>query len=199
MAQSQSGKLAPHERQVLLQLARDAIVAAASNQSPPQPDLHSLTDTVIREAACFVTLYKGKELRGCTGTLVARMPLAVEVVHTAAQTALHDPRFLPVTPSEVAALEIEISVLTTPSRLELDTPTELPARIRPGVDGVTLYRGRNRATFLPQVWDKIPDPIQFLEMLSAKMGLAGDAWAQEGTMVEVYQVEEFSDEHRATS
>jgi AmmeMemoRadiSam system protein A len=110
------------------------------------------------------------------------------------QTALHDPRFYPVTPDEVEQLTIEISILTAPQRLALDRPADLPNRIRPGIDGVTLSRGGHRATYLPQVWDKIPNPTDFLDSLSQKMGLPSRAWAQEGTEAEVYQVEEFSEE-----
>jgi AmmeMemoRadiSam system protein A len=193
VAANRISNLSEEERRTLLQLARESIRAAASRQGLPKPDLGTLPASLADEGACFVTLYRGKELRGCTGTLLARIPLAQEVVQTAAQTALYDPRFYPVTPDEVGLLTIEISVLTPPTKLLLNDPRDLPNRIRPGIDGVTLSQGSHRATFLPQVWDKVGDPIHFLEMLSQKMGLSAGAWSQRGTEAEVYQVEEFSE------
>lgn len=185
--------LTTNERQQLLKLARASIYAAASGSPLPYPDQATLTDRLIIPAACFVTLHQRRELRGCTGTLLARQPLADEVIHTAAQTALYDPRFSPLAPDEVSLTEIEISVLTAPAKLEVPSPEVLPSLIRPGTDGVTLYRGPYRATFLPQVWDKIPDPVTFLDMLCQKMGLQARAWTHPGMQVEVYQVEEFSE------
>lgn len=187
--------LSETERATLLDLARKAVEAAASNQPLPHIDLEALPGNLRVDAPCFVTLYQGRELRGCTGTLAARSPLAEEVVRTAAQTAVYDPRFFPVRPEEVHSLRIEISVLTPSQKLDFREAEELVSLLRPGIDGVTLHRGPYRATFLPQVWEKIPDPVQFLDMLSQKMGLSPKAWTQPGTEVETYQVVEFSDTH----
>lgn len=193
MQSTRISNLSQEERQILLKLARESVRAAAGKKPLPQPDLGVLPPHLTTDGACFVTLYRGRDLRGCTGTLVARVPLAEEVVQTAAQTAMYDPRFAPVSPAEVDGLTIEISVLTPPARLEFDDPRDLPKLIRPGIDGVTLYRGHFRATFLPQVWEKIPDPTHFLDMLSQKMGLPARAWTQRGISAEVYQVEEFTE------
>ena len=187
------------ERAVLLQLARQAITAAAAGRPLPKPDLSRLPASLTSPGACFVTLQRGRDLRGCTGTLLARAPLAEEVVQTAAQTALYDPRFAPVRPEEVGKLTIEISILTAPTPLDVKDPAQLPQMIRPGIDGVTLHRGRFRATFLPQVWEKIPDPIRFLDMLTQKMGLPSRAWTQKGMEAETYQVEEFAEDEPETS
>lgn len=186
------------ERQLLLRLARRAIEAAAAGQPLPQIDLESLPERLREPRACFVTIHtKNGELRGCTGVLVARLPLAQEVIQTAAQTALRDPRFPPVTPEEVPELDIEISILTPPQPLHFSDPRELPRLIRPGIDGVTLFRGPYRATFLPQVWERISDPVEFLDMLSQKMGLPPRAWMFPGMQAEVYQVESFSEKELA--
>jgi AmmeMemoRadiSam system protein A len=126
-------------------------------------------------------------LRGCTGTLVARHPLALEVVTITVQTAFHDPRFYPVTAAEVPDLHIEISVLTPPQPLSFSDPDDLLARLRPCVDGVTLKLEGRRATFLPQVWDSYPDPRIFLSLLCEKMGRAPDAWCDPRLEVETYQ------------
>jgi AmmeMemoRadiSam system protein A len=186
------------EQQVLLRLARQAIEAAACGDRPLEVDLASLPPSLREAKACFVTLHKQGALRGCTGVLVARSPLAREVIHTAAQTALSDPRFVPVTSEEVPELEIEISVLTPPQHLDVPSPEALPRLIRPGVDGVTLIKGPYRATFLPQVWDRVPDPVTFLDMLCEKMGLPPRSWLVTPMEVEVYQVEEFSEHQAAT-
>jgi hypothetical protein len=194
-----TGNLSPEERAFLLALARQSITAAAENRALPEADLAGVSEALRAPGACFVTLRmrSSGDLRGCTGVLVAQMPLVHEVIKTAAQTALHDPRFAPVAPAEVPRLEVEISVLTPPRQLSFARPEELVQLLRPGIDGVTLYRGPYRATFLPQVWDKIPDPVEFLDMLSQKMGLARGAWRLPGTEVEVYQVEEFADTEAA--
>jgi len=186
--------LTEDERHYLLTLARRAIEAATSGRPLPQPDTLQISALLHEPGACFVTLRKGGALRGCTGVLVARQPLAEEVLQTAAQTALHDPRFAPVTLAESHQINIEVSVLTPPTRLQFQTPDELLQRIRPRVDGVTLRRGPYRATFLPQVWETIPDPSEFLSRLCEKMGLPPNSWLQPGMEVEIYQVQEFAEE-----
>ncbi len=196
MSHTQPYPLTDQEKSLSLELARRSIIAAANRQPPPAVDLQEMPEHLKIDGACFVTLRKRKTdaLRGCTGVLVARAPLAEEIVKTAAQSALFDPRFEPVRPDELDSIEIEISILTPPRKLSFSNPEDLPKLIRPGIDGVTLYRGMYRATFLPQVWERIPDPIVFLEMLSQKMGLDRNAWKKPGIEAEVYQVEEFSEE-----
>jgi len=108
--------------------------------------------------------------------------------------ALEDPRFLPVTSKEVASLRIEISRLTAPEPLTYDNPAELPSKLRPGIDGVILRDGYLRATFLPQVWESLPDPIEFLNQLCWKMHAPADIWRQRMLQVWTYQVEEFHEE-----
>ena len=103
------------------------------------------------------------------------------------QTAFSDPRFRPVTESEVNGLHVEISVLTPPQPLEFDDSEDLVNKLRPGIDGVTLRLDNRRATFLPQVWESYPDPRIFLSLLSEKMGRAPDAWRDPHLEVETYQ------------
>lgn len=186
------------ERKTLLGIARQGLQAAARGETLPQLDIQAMSPHLCEPAACFVTLLQPDgELRGCTGTLVAQSPLAEEVLRTAAQTAISDPRFQPVRPDEEPDLDIEISVLTPSRKLDVSDPQSLPDMIRPRIDGVTLRRGFYRATFLPQVWDKIPDPVEFLDRLCLKMGLSRKAWLLPGIEVEVYQVEEFSEKELA--
>lgn len=191
----------PREAQlVLLRLARDTITAAAHGHPPPQVALDCLPPALCQPGACFVTISwkRTGELRGCTGVLRPELSLVEEVIRSAARTALSDPRFTPVCPDELDLLDIEISVLTPPQALEFTDPASLPGLLRPGIDGVTLsYRDQCRATFLPQVWEKIPEPDAFLGRLCLKMGLPRDLWRQPGMAVEVYQVQDFFESERA--
>ncbi len=179
----------PDEQKFLLDLARSTLERATRGQSPPEVELDKLLPTLTEDRACFVTLRRRLDgaLRGCTGTLVARHPLAQEVVSMTIQTAFSDPRFRPVSADEVNGLHVEISVLTPPQPLEFDTPEDLLHKLRPGIDGVTLKLDNRRATFLPQVWESYPDPRVFLSLLSEKMGRAPDAWRHPQIEVETYQ------------
>lgn len=183
-----NAEYAPTEQAALLHLARQTLIAAVTN-TRYDVVLDDLPDALTEIRACFVTLltHPEKALRGCTGTLAARVPLAQEVAYTIRQTAFHDPRFYPVTADEVPHLRIEISVLTPPQPLPYSSPQDLIGRLCPGVDGVTLhYRGR-RATFLPQVWERMPDPADFLDALCYKMGIAEHIWRYELLDVETYR------------
>nr|MBN1228803.1 AmmeMemoRadiSam system protein A [Anaerolineae bacterium] len=190
----QENTFSPELRHDMLDIARQSIRAAAAGKPMPSVDTEHINPLLLEPGACFVTLHrKDGSLRGCTGILVAELPLIEELIRTAGRTALRDPRFHPVQPDEVDDLIIEISVLTPPQPLVLARPEDLPRLIRPGIDGVTLSRGYHRATFLPQVWEKIPDPVRFLDMLCQKMGLEPGAWRYPTMQAEVYQVEEFSE------
>ncbi len=177
----------PEEQTQLLHIARHTLEAVTAGEMRPPVDLQGLSPRLCEERACFVTLTMDGELRGCTGTLNARRPLAEEVSVTTVQTAFNDPRFSPVTAAEVPFIEIEISVLTPSVPLHFDTPDDLPRLLRPGIDGVTLHLGSFRSTFLPQVWERIPDPVEFLTLLSRKMGLSSNAWRDPRIQVETYQ------------
>ena len=179
----------PDEQKLLLDLARSTLERATLGQSPPEVELDKLLPALTEDRACFVTLRRRLDgaLRGCTGTLVARHPLAQEVVSMTIQTAFSDPRFRPVSADEVDGLHVEISVLTPPQPLEFDSPEDLLRKLRPGIDGVTLKLDNRRATFLPQVWESYPDPRVFLGLLSEKMGSAPGAWRHPQIEVETYQ------------
>jgi AmmeMemoRadiSam system protein A len=177
------------EQQILLDLARSTLERVTRGQSPPDLDLDKLPPALTEDRACFVTLRRRVDgaLRGCTGTLIARHPLAQEVVSMTIQTAFSDPRFRPVSENEVEGLHLEISVLTPPQPLAFDGSEDLLNKLHPGIDGVTLKLDNRRATFLPQVWESYPDPRVFLSLLSEKMGRAPDAWRNPHLEVETYQ------------
>jgi hypothetical protein len=178
-------------RAALLRIARQAIEDAVLKRKPPRPDAATLPAEAMAPGASFVTLTIHGRLRGCIGALEAYQPLADDVREHAMEAALHDYRFPPLSVQELSDLEIEISRLTPPEPLEYSNPEELLQRLRPGVDGVLLRDGPRRATFLPQVWEKIPDPAEFLNHLCAKMGAAESLWRKKPLQVMTYQVEEF--------
>jgi uncharacterized protein len=189
-------RLTPEERRLLLHFARQSIESALDGREFLPPDLGSLSPSLREEGVCFVTLTcQGGELRGCIGGLEAVQPLAVDVCKHAAAAAFEDYRFAPVRRNELSAICIEISRLTPPEPLDYGSPTELLSLFRPMVDGVVIRDGRRRSTFLPQVWEKLPDPEIFLNHLCQKMGAQPDLWRKKKLQVERYQVEEFSDQH----
>lgn len=175
------------EQAQLLAIARYSLESATAQQPLPSINLESLSTSLRAVRACFVTLEIDHSLRGCTGVLVARRPLALEVNEMTVQSAFYDPRFPPVTKSEVSEIEIEISVLTPPKMLQFERVDDIPQLIRPHIDGVTFRLGNLRSTFLPQVWEQLPDPVQFLGHLSRKMGLSTTGWRQPQIEVETYQ------------
>lgn len=183
--------LTPEEKQTLLRIARSSLEAAVRGQGLSALEQGPLTPRLLADGASFVTLTKQGALRGCIGALEPYQPLAADVREHAAAAALEDYRFHPVDPSELADIEIEVSRLTVPVPLEYAAPEDLLARLRPGTDGVVLKDGFRRATYLPQVWEKIPDPAEFLSSLCQKMGAAPDTWRRKNLEVLVYQVEEF--------
>jgi len=184
-------QLTPEEKQTLLRLARQALETGVRGEPLPPLDEASLTPALRLQGASFVTLTVHGNLRGCIGALEPYQPLVEDVREHAVAAALEDYRFPTVQASELAGIEIEVSRLTVPEPLEYTNADDLLARLRPGVDGVILRDTFHRATFLPQVWEKIPDPAEFLANLCYKMGAAPDTWRRKHLEVLVYQVEEF--------
>lgn len=167
----------------LLALARAAIrLRLAGDGALPEAPGWALAD-----AASFVTLHTDGALRGCIGSLVAHRPLCDDVAGNAVAAAFRDPRFQPVTAEEEPGLHVEVSVLGAPEPLVVASREEARRALRPGVDGLVLTAGAHRATFLPQVWDQLPDPDDFLSHLLAKAGLPANSWP-DGIALETYGV-----------
>ena len=183
--------LTSEDHEILLRLARQALVETAGGGLLLALDPRQLASRLLAHAATFVTLTRRGTLRGCIGSLQATMPLAEDVREHTRAAASEDYRFMPVTSEEVAEIEIEISILSEPRPLAFACPEELLASLRPGVDGVILMLGLHRATFLPQVWEKVPDAETFLSMLCEKAGLPASTWKAPGVQVLTYQVESF--------
>lgn len=187
------GQLSEEGRRYLLALARQSIVSAVANSPQRPPDDTELPPELAARRACFVTLTRDGTLRGCVGNLSADSSLAGAVWRNAAKAACSDPRFPPVTLEEVDRLRIEISVLTEPRVLRFNSPEELIAQLRPGIDGVVLRVGPKVATLLPQVWTQLPAARDFLRCLSRKAGCGDLGWQAPDGVVSVYQVEHFED------
>ena len=186
-------QLSQSERDILLKLARETLEAGVRGNPLPGLDLKNLPPVLQESGASFVTLTSAGLLRGCIGTLEPYQSLVEDVCEHALAAALEDPRFAPVQPEELPGLEIEISRLTPALPLEYSSPADLLEKLRPGVDGVILKDIFRRATYLPQVWEKIPDPVDFLDSLCLKMGASRSLWRRKHLQVAVYQVENFSE------
>jgi len=189
-----SEPLTDDEKRILLKLARHSIELAVSNHPLLELVLSEYSAQLQQEGASFVTLTEYGELRGCIGALEPYQALVQDVCEHAAAAAMDDYRFTPVSPDEVAQLVIEISRLTIPQPLQYRQPAELLTCLKPDKDGVILRDGIRRATFLPQVWEKLPDPAAFLSHLCEKMGAPSDLWRRKILQVFTYQVEEFKEE-----
>ncbi|OGO10526.1 MAG: hypothetical protein A2Y93_13600 [Chloroflexi bacterium RBG_13_68_17] len=185
--------LSHEEKTTLLQLARQSLESAVQGGSLPAPDPQRSSPRLRRPGASFVTLTRHGALRGCIGALQASRALEEDVIEHAAAAGLEDFRFPPVQPNELADLRIEVSVLTDPQPLAYHTPDELLRSLRPNTDGVILMSGLHRATFLPQVWEKVPEAELFLDLLCEKAGLPQRAWRRGDLQVLTYQVESFDE------
>ncbi len=183
--------LNPKECDLLLELARQALEFSVRAEPLPELNLEEFSLKLKKDGATFVTLTKGGQLRGCIGTLEPYRPLVEDVRQHAIAAAFKDYRFPDVTSSELDDIQIEISCLSESVQMLYDSPDELKEILRPGVDGVVFRGGSRRATFLPQVWEKLPDVENFLNQLSMKMGGPPDLWRRGGLIVETYQVQEF--------
>lgn len=184
-------KLTLEEQKILLRMAREAIEHRVRGEKLPDIQTTSLTPNLREQGASFITLSIGGKLRGCIGAIEAYQPLAEDVREHAVAAALEDPRFPPLRKDELSRVQIEVSRLTRPVRLEYTDANDLLSKLRPFVDGVILQDGLRRATFLPQVWEKIPDPSEFMDNLCHKMGVPHRHWKSKHLDVFIYQVEEF--------
>lgn len=189
-----SEKLTVDEKFTLLRLARQSLENAVRGKDLPELDEAQLTPALRADGASFVTLTMHGELRGCIGALQAYQSLADDVREHAVAAGLQDYRFPPVSAGELSRIHVEVSRLTPAQPLVYADADDLLSKLRPGVDGVILADGSRRSTFLPQVWEKIPDPVGFLNHLCAKMGAAPNLWRQKHLDVKIYQVEEFQEQ-----
>lgn len=183
----------------LVALARQTLMERF-NRNLPEEETSLLGGRLEDEAlqvhsGTFVTLKIGGQLRGCIGSLVGRESVVEGVRSNAVNAAFHDPRFSRLTNKELDRVSIEVSVLTEPRPLDYSDAEELIANLRPGIDCVTIRKGHTGGTFLPQVWEQLPEPRSFLSSLCMKAGLPSDAWQKGDLEVETYQVQHFEEPH----
>ena len=161
--------------EVLLPIARAAIARVLNVPHTADESAPWLTE----HGACFVTLTQSGELRGCIGTLQAHRSLLDDVKSNAVSAAQRDPRFTPLSVEELDITTVEISLLSAIQPMVVRDEADALAQLRPGVDGIVFECGRYRSTFLPQVWENLGHPREFLAMLRRKAGLPDDFWAEE--------------------
>jgi len=176
-----------------LELARKTVREVVATGRLPAVDTAPLASKFTTKKRLLRHADERGALRGCIGHIVAQEPLVQAVVDNARNAALRDPRFSPVTNEEVAQLEIEISVLTEPLPLFFSSPKDLLQKLQPGKDGVVLQIGGRGATYLPQVWEQIPDKVEFLNSLAEKAGCEASDWRGSGVMWSIYHVESFKE------
>ncbi len=181
------------QRQYLLELARSSLCHTVAGNGPLTVDRAVVPPDLTEPGACFVTLFKEGKVRGCVGSILPVEPLYQSVLGNARKSAVRDHRFENVEPQELPKIHLEISVLSVPKPVEYDAPEQLLSQLRPGVDGVVVRSGRREATYLPQVWAKVPEKEAFLNHLCRKARLSASAWKRRKTTVMTYQVESFEE------
>lgn len=187
-----TAELTTTESEALLNLARQSVLAATLHWRNWRPDLGDLPPRLGESGASFVTLHTRGRLHGCIGSIEARLPLALDVVKNAESAALNDPRFPPLQPEEVDDTEIEVSILTPMQPLSYTDLDDLIRQIRPGEDGVLVQRGWQRGLLLPQVWEHVPDPHEFLVHVALKAYADASIYTDPRTTVYKFQIISFT-------
>jgi AmmeMemoRadiSam system protein A len=185
-------KLTEEDGRYLLSVARQTIEERLLQRKPASDSTRVQSPVCSERRGTFVTLTTGGALRGCIGHIIAQESVVEGVRVNAINAAFRDPRFpKPLTPKEWEKVKIEVSILTDPAPLSYSDGEDLKRKLRPGVDGVILKKGFYQSTFLPQVWEQLPDVEEFLMHLCLKAGLDGGAWKREKLEVLTYQVQAF--------
>ena len=187
-------KLTGEEGKYLLSVARTTIEQKLFGRKSRVADERETSPKYDLKRGTFVTLTIDGGLRGCIGHIIPQESMLEGVKINAINAAFRDPRFSPLAKKEWESIRIEVSILTDPKPLHYSDAKDLLSKLRPGVDGVIIKKDFQQATFLPQVWDQLPDKKQFLGHLCMKAGLAENAWNKEKLDVSVYQVQAFEEE-----
>lgn len=180
------------ECRLLIRLARQCISEGVAGNEPVRPEGEAIPIGLEKPRACFVTLKIDGRLRGCIGNLEANSSLVDAVLRNSYLAAFRDHRFDPVAESELDQLSYEISVLTPMVPLPVESEQDLIGKLRPGVDGLLFEADGKRATFLPSVWEQLPDARLFLSHLRQKAGLPADYWG-DGVKCWTYQAIKIGD------
>lgn len=178
-------------REAALRVARLSLASRAAKGRPPEVALDSFDLPLRGIGASFVTLTAGERLRGCIGTLRAHRPMVADISANAVRAGFEDPRFAPVAAADLGGLDLEIALLGPPAPMVFEDEADLIAGLRPGTDGLILEDGGRRSTFLPKVWEAVPEPRDFIAALKVKAGLTRDHWSPD-IRVWRYGAERFS-------
>lgn len=184
-----SDQFSSNAKRKLLELARQSIQCGLTHGEASSVDIEAYQPILIKPGAAFVTLEKHGELRGCIGSIEAHRPLVEDVARNAWNAAFRDPRFSPLSPSEMDDLQIEISILTKPEEMTVSSEEDLKEQLVPHRDGLILSEGYNRGLFLPTVWEKLTDVDSFVSHLKQKAGFPVDYWSQKISCKRFYCVE----------
>lgn len=184
--------LSINHQQQLIQVAKDSIAYGLKHKCALPIDCKTYASELRVLRATFVTLEKKHQLRGCIGMLEAVRPLVLDIAENAFAAAFNDSRFEPVTEEEYELLEIHLSILSPAEPMSFYSEEDLLRQLRPGIDGLILQEGSQRGTFLPSVWELLPEPVDFLQHLKRKSGLSRDYWS-DSLKVSRYQCEIISE------
>jgi len=177
-------ELSREEKQSLLDIARQSIHYGLQHHTPIPVAIEQFSPLLQQKGASFVTLHIHQQLRGCIGTLEAYQPLLKDVADHAFAAAFNDHRFPPLTETEAPDLDIHISILTPATPIYFQSESDLINQLQPGIDGLILEAKYKKGTFLPAVWESLPDPKDFLNHLKIKAGLPGHYW---GDDIKIYR------------
>jgi uncharacterized protein len=189
MPSTEEPVLAPPLRQALLQVARSTVAHSALHGRGLAVRAEAYPPPLRQVRASFVTLCRADgQLRGCIGSCWPQRPLVEDVAYNAHAAAQMDPRFAPVTTGELPGIRVHLSLLSVPERMVFRDEAELLAQVRPGIDGLILESSGARGTFLPAVWETLPEVGSFVRHLKAKAGLPPTHWSED-VVVHRYTVE----------
>jgi AmmeMemoRadiSam system protein A len=180
------------DARALLGVARDSLRSGLERGRALRPDPLDYPEPLRALRASFVTLHLEGELRGCVGGLEPLWPLVTDVAEHAFAAGFRDPRFPPLAAGELARLRVDVSILSSLEPLSFRSEQDLLAQLRPGVDGLLLEAGSRRGTFLPAVWEQLPEARAFLRQLKRKAGLREGYWS-DSVVVRRYTVESVGD------
>ncbi|MBW1649849.1 MAG: AmmeMemoRadiSam system protein B [Deltaproteobacteria bacterium] len=192
--QNTEEQLDKNQKQLLLKLARQTIAKKFGQEEQDLQEKPTPKNSLLNKiGGTFVTLYINNSLRSCIGNIVSDLPIIEGIKNNAINAAFKDPRFPPLTEKELDKIKIEISILTEPKPLTYLNAEDLISKLKKNIDGVILRKGIKSATFLPQVWEQLPEPKQFLSHLCVKAGLLSEAWITDKPDIFVYNAEHFQE------
>jgi AmmeMemoRadiSam system protein A len=185
-------KLKETSKQFLLHLSRHTLEEYFNNSKKPEIIESDISDPKItKKGATFVTLTIDGELRGCIGTLIPKNKIYKDVINNTLNAAFSDPRFPQLSKNELTRVKIEISILSEPKHVALGSPEEFLKELEKSKPGLIIQLGLNQATYLPQVWEDLPDPEEFMSSLCQKAGLSSEDWKRPDAEIFSYNVEHF--------